>query len=283
MDFREGHVSAQDGLRLYYRDYGPRYSAATPVLCLGGLTRNSADFHTVAMRLAQDRRVICPDYIGRGRSDRTADWRRYAPPAVLYDLAIMMTALGIGAVVIIGTSLGGLLAAGMAALRPTLVRAVVLNDIGPDIATGGIERIRDYIGRDRTHSDWESAVRDLREMMPNLSVPGDDEDGWRRAAEATWRRGDDGLLHYDFDVQLARTVESAAPPHDLWMLFRGLRRIPVAVVRGERSDILSKETVERMTEMHPDLTAATVPGVGHAPNLDEPEAQAAIDAVLARV
>ena len=281
--YREGRISAQDGLRLYYRDYGPRYGTSTPVVCLGGLTRNSADFDTVAMRLASHRRVICPDYIGRGRSDRAADWRRYAPPAVLYDLSTMLTALGIDGVVVVGTSLGGLLAAGMAAIRPTLVRAVVLNDIGPDIAADGIGRIRDYIGRDRPHRDWDSAVRDLQGMMPNLSVPGGDQAGWRRIAEATWRPGEDGLLHYDFDVRLARTMEQTGTVPDLWLLFKGLRGLPVAVVRGEQSDILSKDTLARMVEMHPDLTTATVPGVGHAPNLDEPEARAVIDDLLNRV
>lgn len=285
MPFREGTVTAQDGKRLYYRDYGPRVGSPVPAVCLGGLTRNSADFHRVASRLSRDgRRVVCPDYRGRGRSDYDRDWRNYAPKGLVYDLTVMLTALDIGAVVAIGTSLGGLLAMGLAAARPTAVKGALLNDVGPELNLAGAERVRDYVSEDRVHRDWDSAVADLKTMMPDISVPDPKEENWLRIARTTWRRGEDGLLHYDFDLNVARTLIDPNEVPDLWPLFRALGRVPVAVVRGADSDLLLPATVERMAAARGgDLIAATVPGVGHAPNLDEPESREAIDALLARV
>ncbi len=295
MPFREGTVTAQDGKRLYYRDYGPEtrgprvgnphIGSPVPAVCLGGLTRNSADFHRVASRLARaGRRVVCPDYRGRGQSDYDHNWRNYAPKGLVYDLGVMLTALGIGHVVVIGTSLGGLLAMGLAAARPTAVKGALLNDVGPELNLAGAERVRDYVSRDHVHPDWDSAVADLKTMMPDLSVPEPQDDNWLRIAQTTWRRGADGLLHYNYDINVARTLVDPRAVPDLWPLFRALGRVPVAVVRGADSDLLLPETVERMVAARGgDLITATVPGVGHAPNLDEPESREAIDALLARV
>lgn len=278
--WRDGAISAQDGRRLYFRDYGPRYGDAVPVLCLSGLTRNSSDFHRVAARLAATRRVICPDYRGRGRSDRDPDWRRYAPPLLVLDLATLLTALGLGSVAVVGTSLGGVLAMGLAVLRPTALRGVVLNDVGPEIAGHGLDRIRQYIGRDRPQPDWESAVAELKRMFPDLEMG--HPEGWLDFARGTWRPGEDGMLHFDFDVRLARTLD-AGPIPDLWPLFNALASVPVAVVRGGRSDVLSAATLGRMQAARPDLIAVTIDGVGHAPHLDEPSSREAIDALLARL
>ena len=283
MSFVEGWVTVQDGKRIYYRDYGPRDGAATPVLCLTGLTRNAKDFHRVAGRLAERRRVICPDYRGRGRSDRDRNWRNYAPPAVLYDLVTLLTALDLGPVVVIGTSLGGILAMGLAAARPMMLAGALINDAGPDIETGGLDRIKAMIGRDRIHKDWESAVADLKQLLPDASLDPSNDKAWLAFAKSTWRQSDDGLLRYDFDTRLARTLDMTGPTVDLWALFGALAHVPVAVVRGAISDILRADTVDRMAATRGgDLIAVTVPGVGHAPNLDEPESRLAIDELLAR-
>ena len=283
MSFREGRVATQDGKQIYYRDYGPRYNPSVPVLCLTGLTRNSKDFHRVASRLADRRRVICPDYRGRGRSAYDRDWRNYAPPSILYDLTILLTALDLGPVVVIGTSLGGILAMGLAAARPMVLAGALINDAGPDIETGGLDRIKAMIGRDRVHPNWESAVADLKQLLPDASLDPSNDKAWLAFAKSTWRQGDDGLLHYDFDTRLARTLDMKGSPIDLWPLFGALAHVPVAVVRGGISDILKAETVDRMAEARGgDLIAAAVPGAGHAPNLDEPESHRAIDELLSR-
>lgn len=280
--FAAKHYTAQDGLRLYYRDYGNPLQARTPVLCLPGLTRNSRDFHDVALRLATQRRVLCPDYRGRGASQRDADWRNYKAPVLLGDLLALLTVANLHRVVVLGTSFGGLLAFGMAVARPTALAGVIANDAGPDFRGGGLARILAYIAADRPQPSWEAAVTALKTVMPGYDNIG--EDVWLRIAHGTFRLGDDGLLHFDWDTALVQTLtHRGGRIPDIWPLFRALRRTPVLAIRGALSDVLAPDTFERMAQEKPDLVRLTVPGVGHAPTLDEPEAKAAIDAFLARL
>lgn len=281
-EFRDCRHLSRDGLSIYYRDYGDPLSEATPVLCLAGLTRNSKDFHATASRLAAGRRVICPDYRGRGRSDHDANPRNYRPATHIDDIRHLMVAAGLHRAIVIGTSFGGMLAMGMALAAPGSLRAVVLNDIGPDVAAGGLKRILAYIGTDRPQPDWDSAVAEMKRMFPTLSCSTGEE--WLDAARATWRGGADGLLHYDWDVRLAGAISRTRAWRgvDPWALFRGLAGIPVLALRGELSDVLSRETFERMADEHGDLTAVTIPGCGHPPRLVEPAAMEALDDFLAR-
>lgn len=282
--YREIEFLAQDGLRLYCRDYGDALSPRTPVLCLSGLVRNSADFDGLAMRLMRERRVLCPDYRGRGRSAYDPDWSHYEPRTYINDILHLVSMAGVSRAVIVGTSLGGLLATALATLRPTLAAAVVLNDIGPEIASGGLDRITAYVGTDHPQPDWESAVRYLRGLLPRLA-PTQDDAWWRKFAETTYRKGADGILHFDWDTAvakpLARQQQDLVP--DLWALYRGLRRLPVLAIRGALSDILSEEAFRRMALEKPDLVCVTVPDVGHTPSLDEPTSIAALDAFLSRL
>ena len=281
--FRAQTYTAQDGCRLYYRDYGPAVGGATPVLCLAGLTRNSRDFHRTASRLAGDRRVICPDYRGRGQSDRDDNWQNYRPQSLLSDVGALITALGLEKLVVIGTSLGGLLGMGLTVFRPTGVAGLVLNDVGPEFQGGALVRIRDYIGTDRTKRSWEEAIDELQRLFPHIRVPEPEAEGWMTMAQGTWQPGTDGLLHFDFDTRLARTLEAESEIPDLWPVFRATANRPTAVLRGELSDVLSEATLERMQADRPDLIAVTLPDVGHVPHLDEPASLAAIDGVLAAV
>jgi pimeloyl-ACP methyl ester carboxylesterase len=279
--YRERHLTAQDGLRLYYRDYGDPRSRRLPVLCLTGLTRNSRDFAALAARLAPHRRVLCPDYRGRGRSDYDPDWRNYDPMTYLNDIGHLLVANDVHRVVVIGSSLGGLLGMGLAVLRPTSVAAIVVNDIGPDIERGGLDRILDYIGKDHPQPDWPSAVTALRQSLPRLASK--DDGWWERFARATYREGDDGILHYDWDVAIAKPlIRANGRVQDLWPPFRGLRDLPTLVVRGGISDVLSEAGLMRMAEAKPDLIHVTVPDVGHVPSLDEPEIQGTLDDFIAR-
>jgi len=282
--YREIEFLSQDGLRLYCRDYGDPLSPRTPVLCLGGLVRNSADFDAVARRLMAERRVLCPDYRGRGRAAHDPDWSHYEPRTYINDILHLLTLTGIGRAVIIGTSLGGLLATAIAVLRPTAVAGVVLNDIGPEVATDGLARITAYVGTDHPQPDWESAVRHLRELLPRLAPKADDA-WWRLLAEGTYRRGADGVLHFDWDLAIAKPFlhQQQKLMPDLWALYRGLRRIPVLALRGALSDILSAEALRRMALEKPDLVCVTVPDVGHTPSLGEPTSIAALDAFLSKL
>src|ERR1043166_8100423 len=144
--YREATVSAQDGLALYYRDYGDALASKTPVLCLPGLTRNSADFAELAGRLSGERRVICPDYRGRGRSAYDRNWRNYDPRVYLSDIVQLLAAPGLHRVIVTGTSMGGVITMGFAVAKPPMLAAAIINDIGPDIQGGGLSRIFDYVG-----------------------------------------------------------------------------------------------------------------------------------------
>jgi pimeloyl-ACP methyl ester carboxylesterase len=278
--YRERWLGAQDGLELFFRDYGDPLAPGTPVLCLGGLARNSKDFDHLAGRLSEKRRVICPDYRGRGRSAYDPDWRNYQPEVYLRDLIHLLTACNLHKVAVCGTSMGGLLAMGLAVATPTALAGVILNDIGPDLTSSGLSRILEYVGVDRPQPDWDAAVTHLRSLLPRLGL--DSENKWRRFAEATYRKGDDGLLHYDWDVALAKElIRSGGTTLDLWKLYGALRRLPVLAFRGALSDVLSEASFARMAEVKPDLIQVTLPSVGHTPMLNEPQAETAIDAFLA--
>jgi len=277
---RERTFTSSDGLKLFFRDCGED-GDATPVLCLPGLTRNSNDFLGLARHLAAHRRVICPDLRGRGRSARPDDWRTYEPGAYLDDIRHLLASLGLGRVVVVGTSMGGLLGTAMAAAYPALLAGLIINDVGPDIGTDGAGRILSYISRDRPMKDWPAAVAHLRATFPSLSFAGDAD--WLAFAQGTYREGDDRLLHFDWDVRLARPLlEPAEPPPDLWNLWRAIRAVPALAIRGGVSDILSAETFQRMKAEKPDLVQVTIPGVGHCPTLAEPAARKAIDEFLAQ-
>ena len=280
--FREHYFTSQDNLSLYYRVYGDPLAAGTPAVCLPGLTRNSKDFDDLATRLSVGRRVICPDYRGRGRSAYDKEWRHYEPYTYINDMRHLLAVANVHRAAFIGTSLGGVLSMGLAVAAPTAVAGVILNDVGPDVNTGGFRRILEYISTDRPQPDWDSAARLLKTMFPKL--PLDDDAGWLQMAHNTYRQGGDGQLHYDWDVNLAKPLlRRKEPLPDLWPFLRALRHVPVLAIRGEKSDILSCETFDRMAGELPHLTQTTVRGVGHAPSLAEPEAAAAIDQFLSRL
>ena len=185
--YRERHLSAQDSLPLYYREYGDALSAGAPVVCLGGLTRNSKDFHDLATHLAPDRRVVCPDYRGRGRSAYDPEWRNYNARTYINDIKHLLAAANLHGTVFVGISLGGVLAMVMCVAAPIGVAGVVLNDIGPTVPSEGFGRILEYIKTDRPQPDWETAARHLRKLLPTLGLADDAE--WLRMARPYLPRG----------------------------------------------------------------------------------------------
>jgi pimeloyl-ACP methyl ester carboxylesterase len=281
--FTERYFHAQDDLRLYFRDYGPRNAARLPLLCLPGLTRNARDFHDFAMRQAQDRRVICFDFRGRGRSAYDPTPSNYQPTVYLSDLQHLLAVTHLHRVIVLGTSMGGIMAMAMAAAMPTVLAGVILNDVGPDVSEVGRQRIAGYIGNPVHAPDHQTAMAILRKTY-GPAYPKLDDAGWMRITRATFTedtaRG--GLrLDYDLNIAVALREQAKQPLPDLWPLFRGLRHVPVLALRGALSDILTAETLIRMKREHAGMATVTVPDVGHVPQLDEPEAATAIDAFLA--
>jgi pimeloyl-ACP methyl ester carboxylesterase len=279
--YRERRYTAQDGLSLYYREYGDPLADGVPVLCLPGLARNSKDFHQLAMRLGARHWVVCPDYRGRGRSDYDPDSEKYQPGTYLNDLHHLLAAAGMHHAAVIGTSMGGLLACAMGAAMPSVLTGVVLNDVGPDIGGEGLGRIMTYLAQDNPQPDWDTATLAFKKLFPALSLRR--EEDWRAAAEATWYEGTDGVLHYDWDIHIVDPLRRKRPLPDLWALFRSLRRIPALAIRGGVSDVLLPDTFDRMAREHPGLERLTLEGVGHVPSLLEPESLEAIIGFLARL
>ena len=283
--YAERRFTARDGLTLYYREYAPGgdEAAKTPVLCLPGLSRNSKDFHEPALRLAGlGHRVICPDIRGRGRSDYDPDPMNYRIETYIDDVRHLLAVLGLHRVVVIGTSMGGIMAMGMAAAMPTVLAGVVLNDVGVVVPAGPLKPIVESMRAEKTFASWEEAAAAMRRVFPDLPAETDDE--WLDLTRATFIEAPDGRLRRDWDKEIVKPL-LALPPGDtdLWNLFKALRHVPTGVVRGARSDILSTSILEAMIDARPDLIHAVVPDVGHPPNLREQPAKEVIDAVLARV
>ncbi|NJN06189.1 MAG: alpha/beta hydrolase, partial [Rhodobacteraceae bacterium] len=252
------------------------------VLCLPGLTRNSRDFAQLAQLLAEQRQVLTPDLRGRGRSDHDARFMNYQPATYADDVLAMLEQLAVEQVVVIGTSLGGLIAMLLATLRPGVLAGVVLNDIGPQINPAGAMRIARYVGRLPPVSTWDEAAAQAKQIN-ELALPDFGSEDWMRFARCTYRDDGHGRPVLDMDPQIgAAMLAGASATPDLWPLFDALASIPTLLIRGATSDILSEATVAKMLERKPDLEVLVVPGRGHAPTLDEPGCRSAIAAFLQR-
>ena len=279
--YEDRFVTAPDGVRLHARDY--QDAAGLPVVCLPGLTRNVRDYERLAARLAGERRVVAIDFRGRGESGRADDWASYAPATYVEDLHAVLAALGVERFVAVGTSLGGIVALMLAEREPSRLAGLVLNDVGPTIEAAGLSRIRGYVGRASSHPTWLHAARAVqdanRDVYPDWAL-----EDWLAMAKRLYRLTDKGKVVLDYDLRIAEPFRQPGgeAPADLWPALDGLRETPVLIVRGERSDVLGPATAARMVTALPEAELVTVPRVGHAPTLDEPEAAAGIDRLLGR-
>lgn len=282
-DFVNRFWISRDGLKLHYRDYaGP--DGRPVVLCLPGLTRNARDFSHVAERLAGRWRVICPDLRGRGESAYAKDSATYTPLQYADDLDALFKQAELGPAVFMGTSLGGLLTMITALTHPGRVAAALLNDVGPELEAAGLERIRGYVGQGRSFPTWVHAARALEDSQA-VAFPDYQIADWLDMAKRCMVVGSNGRIVFDYDMKIAEPIAqpASADSASLWPALAALAGKPVALLRGGLSDILAPEVHLRMAQMLPGSDAVTVPDVGHAPVLNEAEAMAAIDRLLARV
>ncbi len=280
----DGYWESNDGLRLHYRDYPGDDPKRPPIICIPGLTRNARDWEGVAEALSGDWRVICVDLRGRGESAYARDPMTYVPPIYLQDLGALLRELELDRFVLFGTSLGGLLSMLLGAAERPRVQGILINDVGPVLDDAGMTRIRGYVGRPSTWPTWVHAARDLCEVH-KIAFPHWRLEDWLVFAKRLGKLNNSGRIVLDYDMRIAEPFKLAAPVAgmELWTAWRSLADVPTLIVRGETSDILAEETFARMKEEHPGAEAASIPGVGHAPTLDEPEAREAISRLLARV
>ncbi len=282
MEYRDHRYRSACGrLELAARDYPAADPAAPVVLMMHGLTRNSADFEPLAAHLAGRYRLIVPDQRGRGLSEWDPDPAQYRPDVYAQDMLALLDGLGIERAGWIGTSMGGLMAMVMNALRPGMTQGVVFNDVGPVLDPAGIARIQGYVGPSGPMADWTEAAARCRAVNAP-AFPDFGSADWLAFAKRTCREQDDGSVVFAYDPAISESIAGDDPqtvPPDLWPLWDLLDAVPVLVVRGELSDLLSRETEREMAQRHSGpYASAEVPRVGHAPILDEPVALAAIEA-----
>jgi pimeloyl-ACP methyl ester carboxylesterase len=275
-DFSGISVTAPDGLRLYVRSYGSRLAPNLPVVCLPGLTRTVADFHELALALAADaeapRRVVALDYRGRGQSDYDPDPTNYNLSTELADVMAVLTALDLAPAIFIGTSRGGILTMLLSAARPTAIAGAVLNDIGPVIEPSGLARIKSYVGKLPQPKSFEEGAEILRRLF-GQQFPRLGEDDWLGFSHRSFKMEQRNLVP-NYDVKLAKTLEGIdfnRPLPPLWSEFDGLGRVPLMVLRGDNSDILSAETVAAMRARRGSMETVAVVDQGHAPLLTAPD------------
>ncbi|GAW42312.1 Tropinesterase [Brevundimonas sp. SH203] len=282
--FVERRWASPDGLHLFARDYaaGPG-PARKPIIAIHGLTRNSADFEAIAPLMAQGgRRVLAVDVRGRGLSDWAPDPMTYTPDVYARDVLALMDQAGIARAVFVGTSMGGLITMALTAMRPKAVVAAILNDIGPEVAPEGLARIASYSGQPVEIATWADAAAYARRIN-GVAFPHYSDADWDGFARRIFRQQPDGAIGLNYDPDIAVPIRAAgarALVPDLWPDFLRLAQKPTLLVRGGNSDLLSADIADRMRKAASSMAYVEVPGVGHAPMLDEPEAQAAIFAFL---
>ena len=282
--FEDRFWSSRDGLRLHYRDYAGADSERPPVLCLPGLTRNARDFENLAARLAPTWRVLCPDLRGRGDSGYARDSATYQPGQYVEDIEVLLEETGIRRFVAIGTSLGGLMTMLLAQRAPERIAGAVLNDIGPVVEPEGLARIRDYVGQGRSFPTWMHAARALQDSH-GKAFPRYDISAWLAMAKRMMTLGQNGRIVFDYDMKIAEPFERSpiGQEVDLWPAFQALAGRPLLILRGARSDLFSAATLASMIRTIPAAEGVTLEDIGHAPTLDEPEAVAALERLLAAV
>jgi pimeloyl-ACP methyl ester carboxylesterase len=271
--FRDVFCQSADGLKLHAKVIGPDNSSMLPVLCLPGLTRTADDFDDIARAIAADtkapRKVVAVDYRGRGLSDYDPDPAKYTVPVELGDVLTCAASLGITRAILLGTSRGGLISMALAAAQPQLLAGVILNDIGPALEIGGLMKIKGYIANPPPRQTWDEAARGLKELFGSV-FPSLSDAEWMAWARRAFREKIGGGLERTYDLKLSHTLDALDPANPLpqvWELFDKLASVPLMLIHGGLSDLLSPQGVHDMTTRRPDIDLVEVPDQGHAPLL----------------
>lgn len=270
--FCDVYCQSADGLKLHAKIIG-QDSGALPVLCLPGLTRTTDDFDDIARAIATNgatpRRVVAIDYRGRGLSDYDPDPAKYTVPIELGDVLAVATSQGISRAILLGTSRGGLISMALAAVQPQLLAGVILNDIGPALEIDGLMKIKGYIANPPPRTTWDEAARGLKELFASV-FPSLTDAEWMAWARRAFREKAGGGLERTYDLKISHTLDGVDPSNPLpqvWELFDKLADVPLMLVHGGLSDLLSPQGVKDMVARRPDIDLVEVPDQGHAPLL----------------
>ncbi len=270
--------TTSDGLKLAYEDEGE----GTVLLCLPGLMRNARDFDDLAAAISGVR-LVRLTYRGRGESDYDPNYANYNVPQEAKDALELLDHLEIEKAVYVGTSRGGIIAMRTATMAKDRMSGVLLNDIGPELSSDGLSRIMDHLGIQPKAKTFEAAAADLRANM-GTEFPKLTDADWLVQAKRWMEMGPDGVqLNYDPKLRDAMIEYSSKDQPDPWFLFDAMEGLPLALIRGANSDLLSEECAAKMRERRPDMIYANVPDKGHVPFLNEPEAIAAIEKLIEQV
>jgi pimeloyl-ACP methyl ester carboxylesterase len=256
-----------------YKEWGDPKNPAV-LLCVHGVTRVSDDFDALAAVMSDRYRVICPDVVGRGRSSWLANPLGYQLPQYVSDMVTLIARLDVAQIDWFGTSMGGLIGMGVAALKDHPIRKMLLNDIGPTINYAALMRIAEYMGKEVRFPTFEAGVDYIRTIAAPFGPHSDEQ--WHKLAGDVLREQKDGqwIRHYDPALALAFssfTQESAAQSETaLWAVYDAIQ-CPVLLVRGSESDLLSRETAHLMTKRGPRAALTELAGIGHAPTFMQPE------------
>ena len=273
------HVTCASPLGLHRIGYAEWGAADAPVLlCVHGLTRNGRDFDALAERLSSRYRVVCPDMIGRGRSDFAVDVSQYELTQYIADCITLIARLDVDELTWLGTSMGGVIGMIMASIPRNAIRRLILNDIGPVVGVTGAGRIAADIGDDPTFTDFAHGERVLRQRMSEFG-PHSDEQFRVLSRNYVVQRDGRWTFHYDPRVGQAFKVATTKPALPLWAVYDAIK-CPVGVLRGGTSDVLAADTAAEMTRRGPRAELIELPGIGHAPTLIADDQIAAIERLL---
>ena len=279
--------TSNDGLRLYARDYSAslaKNTKAKTILCMHGLTRNSTDFEDICNEFSDRYRLIVVDQRGRGFSDYDPNPENYNPLIYVQDMFLLLEQLELSTVILMGTSMGGIMAMMMAAMKPEMVESLIINDIGPEIAKPGLDRLKKHMGKSAVINNWEDAVKQTA-LVNSIAFPEADDQFWLRFAKRLYREDENGSPVKACDPNIAvplmnKSDDNIAPP--LWPVYEQIIDKPILLIRGELSDIIDIECVQKMKQMKPDLEILEIPNVGHAPLLNEANVESTISNFLSK-
>jgi len=249
--------------RIAYTEWGEAADARV-IVCVHGLTRSGRDFDSLAGALERERRVLCPDVVGRGRSDWLAHKADYGYPVYLSDMAALIARSGADEVDWVGTSMGGLIGMMLAAQPNSPIRRLVVNDVGPFIPKGALQRLGSYVGKDPRFPGIEALEQYLRVVAASFGPLTDAQ--WRHLAVHSSRRYDDGSLGLAYDPAIGAAFARPLEDISLWPVWDAIS-CPTLLLRGRDSDLLLRETAEEMTRRGPRARLVEFADVGHAPML----------------